>query len=167
MAHPIAYEDIDNWGRVGHGRIFDFFATWEEMQGWLLTELPDEYGPYQLVGLDRVKRKGPSYLTVVYRYGISELKKALIQVPRGSVQSHRRFIRIWAKGLTPEAPSHNELKMESFFAFNGMIAIDSGGSGCACVGIQYTPIVMNDETGEKVTHKEYEDIFNRDRKSVV
>ncbi len=47
-------EDVDSWFRLGRGHGFEFYATDNEVQEWLLTILPGEYAPYRLVRADSI-----------------------------------------------------------------------------------------------------------------
>ena len=74
--------DTEAWERVGRGKGLQFFATDEEMQGWVADCPPERYRPYYLVGSDLV-REGGSYVQRPFRYPSDELILCLREGPEG------------------------------------------------------------------------------------
>lgn len=48
-------EDVVSWFRLGRGHEFEFYATDDEVQEWLLTILPAEFAPYRPAGADSIQ----------------------------------------------------------------------------------------------------------------
>lgn len=163
-AHEPIY-DVNEWRRLGRGRDFQFFATDDEVQDWLLNCLPQEFGPYSLIGADLVK-EGKIYVEQAFEFDISELKKAIYE------QDEPRW-QYWiiSKVLTPELNLVKGTNITRILSFNGLILLHHGSNirhygldikklyrAASSIGI--VDKVINDATGEVRHHEEYLCIFN-------
>src|SRR5581483_7187128 len=68
---PLLTADLDRWIPCAGGRELQFFATDEDVQAWLLNDLPAAYAPYQLVGADII-REGTRDVHAPFQGALSE-----------------------------------------------------------------------------------------------
>lgn len=151
-----------DWHRVGRGLTIQFYATDEEVASWL-GRMPAEFGPYSLVGFDRVSRPSGRYEWWPFDCSVSDFFGCL------AGQRERRFKWfIRSRRLTPTLPTR-DLSDERDWSLNGLIDVQHGArfrerQVASSMGI--TSAVENDQTGERVRHEAYEQIFASLRRSV-
>lgn len=150
--------DVNEWRRLGKGRVVEFFATDDEVQTWLIEGLPNEYHPYTLVGVDLVK-VGRTYIENGFEFEVRELKKAMYKTD--AVRSH---FWIRSKVITPELDFLKQTRITWVLSYTGFVNLQHGayiknmGRPASSIGI--VDKVINDATGEVRHHKEYLRIFN-------
>lgn len=146
--------DVENWYRVGRGQGLEFFATDDEVQEWLLTILPKEYGPYTLVGADIVEVEKKKYIEKGFEFDIGELKKAVYEK-----EEPRWNYWIRSKVITPELDFSREKRITWVLSYTGLISLHHGldlknlGRDASSIGI--VERVRNKNTGEEIIHEEY------------
>jgi hypothetical protein len=150
--------DVDNWYRVGRGKVLQFFATDDEVQEWLLTMLPSGYGPYTLVGADLVKVDKKRYVEKGFEFDITGFKKAIYEK-----ECPRWQYWIRSKVLTPELDFSRHKMITWILSYSGLVGLDHGsfvkGMGRDASSIAIVEKVANKETGEIIKHKEYLKIY--------
>jgi hypothetical protein len=155
--------DVDSWSRVGRGRVLQFFATDDEVQEWLLCALPAEYEPYTLVGADLVQVEKKKFVEKGFEFDIDELKKAMYE---GDKIRWQYWIR--SKVITPELDFSRHKMISWILSYSGLVGLQHGsynknkwveGQSASSIGI--VDQIKNDETGEKVHHKEYVNVFRK------
>jgi hypothetical protein len=167
----INIENLDRWERVGRGRTLQFFATDEEVQGWLVHALPPEYAPYHLVGVDIVK-EDRLYVEQPFMCEIS----ALLQCMQG-LEEPRYDFWIWSEILTSTLPLQGGAWLTKFFSFNGLINLQHGSMIrdysdpsrriCrAASSIGLVDRVRNLDTGEERHHEGYLRIYKALHKTI-
>jgi hypothetical protein len=163
MEPKIPIYDVDNWHRVGRGRVLQFFATDDEIQEWLLSALPPEYGPYTLVGADLVQIEKKKYIQKGFEFGIDELKRAMYE------QDETRW-EYWirSKVITPQLDFSRHKMISWILSYSGLVGLHHGSynknkwvDGLDASSIGIVDQVNNDKTGEKIQHKEYLNIFKK------
>jgi hypothetical protein len=151
--------DVDNWYRIGKGRVLQFFATDDEVQEWLLTMLPSEYGPYTLVGADLVRVEKKKYVEKGFEFDITELKQAIYEIEYPRWQYWLR-----SKVLTPELDFSRQKIITWVLSYTGLVGLHHGGyiknMGRDASSIGIVDTVSNKSTGEVIKHSEYLKIFN-------
>ncbi|MFA7486383.1 MAG: hypothetical protein WCZ89_10185 [Phycisphaerae bacterium] len=157
--------DINNWRRLGRGQVLQFFATDDEVQNWLLTLLPPEYGPYTLVGADSIEVENKMYVEKGFEIDISDFKTAIYEkeYPRWQY-----WIR--SKALTPKLDFLRQKRITWVLSYSGLVGLQHGrylkdaGRDFSSIGI--VDKVINDETGEEIVNKEYLSIFKKLKKEI-
>ena len=91
-------EGVDSRFRLGRGHGFEFYATDNEVQEWLLTILPAEYAPYRLVGADSIK-EGRIYVEHPFSCKVGEFLQC-----RQAVGELRTQFWLLSTVLTPVLP---------------------------------------------------------------
>src|SRR5215217_8032924 len=91
--------DVDRWDRGNFGRRFQFIATDEEVQHWLLHCLPSKYAPYRMVGYDRVPGDGSFYVDEPEQCELDALLPCMQER-----DPPRWAFFIWSQTLTPDLP---------------------------------------------------------------
>lgn len=113
-------EDPKNWMRVGRGRELQFFATDEDVQRWLTEALPQQFAPYLLAGVDKIK-EGRSYSDRPFQCSAPEL---LPCIKRDG--SPRSLFWLASLGLTPELQPERAVNLSAYYSFNGLILLNHG-----------------------------------------
>ncbi len=150
--------DVDNWYRVGRGCALQFFATDDEVQEWLAGCLPEQFGPYSLVGADRVKQ-GRVYVEHPFEFSIHGLSQAMYEKDEIRWQY---WIR--SKVMTPELDFACERRVTWVFSCNGLVELQHGrtirGMGRAASSLCLVDKVRNEDTGETRHYKDSLKVFN-------
>jgi len=113
-------EDVDSWFRLGRGHGFEFYATDNEVQEWLLTILPAEYAPYRLVGADSIK-EGRIYVEHPFSCKVGEFLQC-----RQAVGELRTQFWLLSTVLTPALPLQPGAWLTAMYSYNGLINIQHG-----------------------------------------
>lgn len=112
---------LAQWQRVGRGRSLQFFATDEEVQAWLNHALPEEFAPYVLVGVDKIKQSRFKYVDEPFQCDVSALS-ACMSGPVG----RRSDFWICSKVLTPELLLRRGIWQQRLFSSNGLVDLAHG-----------------------------------------
>jgi len=149
------------WERYGRGRCSrDFYITDEELYAILLGSLPEKYSPYSLVlplsVQTNVWRKG-SY---VYKQSYKEININDFLDARKEGQ-WKYFLR--SHYINPNPLPLDISQISEIFAVSGMVDIDHG-SIHHRIGIDRSSVgcidkIVNDETGEMISHEGYYNIY--------
>jgi hypothetical protein len=119
MLQPIT-ADLDSWFRLGHGHGFEFFATDEEVQNWLLSLLPAAYAPYRLVGADLIK-EGRVYVEHPFSCEVA----GFLQCRYATVEPRWDFWLL-STVLTPDLPLVPGPGLTKMLSFNGLLSLQHG-----------------------------------------
>ena len=114
--------DTDDWVRGNRGgHLLQFFATDDELQNWLLTALPDAFGPYTLVGADSVRIDQNQYTQSFFEFPIHKLKEAMYE--KDSVR-WQYWIR--SKSITPLLDVSQCHFITKQLSFLGLVSVHHG-----------------------------------------
>lgn len=155
MSSFIPCSELSEWHRPGKGRELQFFATNEELTGWLQHELPDKYQPYELVAADLVAQ-GDLYVRTSFTCPLADF-------PGGIQPMERWQFWIWSQSLTPELPS--QFDSEAFHrvcSFNGLVSVEHGGrkhNGQDISRIAIVDKLANEADGRQYLHTDYLRIY--------
>ena len=157
--------DTEAWERVGRGKGLQFFATDEEMQGWVSGCTPERYRPYYLVGSDLV-REGGAYVQRPFRYPSDELIRCLREAPEGSA---RFDAFLMSERLTPALGLRRGMDVQGICAFNGFVLLQhgrvrDGRRESSSVAIVHR--VRNLDTGEERRNERYLEVYEALRKAI-
>jgi hypothetical protein len=114
MLQPIT-ADLDSWFRLGHGHMFQFYATDDEVQNWLLSVLPEAYAPYRLVGTDLIK-EGRVYVEHPFSCELAGFLQC-----RYALAEPRWDFWLLSTVLTPDLPLATGPLLTNMYSFNGLI----------------------------------------------
>jgi hypothetical protein len=117
---PLIRDELENWHRLSRGHRFDFFATSEEIQAWLLSALPKAFEPYMLVTSDTT-REGRAWVHLPVECALDEFLSCLNVSPARSFNFH-----IWSKALTPELSFPHGPWVDWVCATNGLLLVQHG-----------------------------------------
>ncbi|MBC7351482.1 MAG: hypothetical protein H5U08_03905 [Thermogutta sp.] len=140
--------DIENWYRLGRGRVFDFRATGEQVVQALQAGLPEQWAPYVLVNVIRVKRD-KTYEPQVSYYAIEEL-------PAVATEENWQFF-VMSKVISGNIDVSAVGNPDSFCSLNGMIILFY--PKYPSLGIVNKVECCN--TGEIIEHTEYFQIYRK------
>ena len=152
------YKFKDNWVRQSRGRTFDFDLQDSEVQDLLMQCLPTEFAPYTLIGsyLEKVGKlyEGRFLETKLDQY--LELRKKEI-----------RQIFVKSEKITGQIDYSAKDDLDALLPTNGLtiIQVDLPRESPGFAGIINR--IINEETGEIVTHVEYEQIFKAVKKAFL
>lgn len=157
--------DPAGWMRAGRGRRLHFLATDEEVQAWLVTRLPERYGPYHLVGAD-LTRDGRDYVQVPFRCAMDRFVQCMHDSP---VDQPRVEFFIWSEVLTPDLELIPGTDVGTVCSYNGLVILQHGlerygrrmGSSLALV-----PVVRNVDTGEERYYEGYGEVYEALRRTI-
>lgn len=150
LSHP------GDWMRIGRGRSLQFFATDEEVETWLRSSLPVEYGPFRLVDAQGSLRGRSGVKRVIW--DVSEFLEQL-----GSYGSST-IVHIWSEALTPNLLSEVVDDFSAACSLSGLPSLDHG---YVRKGMQESSSlamverIQNKETGEIREHSGYRKVYNR------
>jgi len=113
-------EDVDSWFRLGRGHSFEFYATDNEVQEWLLTILSAEYAPYRLVGEDSIK-EGKVYVQHPFSCEVAEFLRC-----RQAAGELCTQFWLLSTVLTPELPLQPGAWLTAMYSYNGLINLQHG-----------------------------------------
>jgi hypothetical protein len=145
-----------DWRRAGRGEEKQFFATDDEIQGWLSIALPAEYAPYFLISSEQ-------------RDPLVELHKAAwLGVDEFLRLRHSGRTRFWLasellSGHMRDAPPV-EWPLDAICAVNGLIFLQHGSVFQGKIDasrVSITKEVQNVDTGEVLKHRTYHNIFRQ------
>ena len=163
-----------DWHRIG-GHRFDFFATDQELQDWLVKTLPPPLGPWQVLGHDPI-REASKYVWVPFRFEVTELARSL-----EPAHGQRRLnLWLWSPVLTPglnlRAQRASIPVLEHLCAVNGLVCLkpvhlvtardapeDDAWDACS---LSVAPRWVFLPTGEEVVHEEYKRVYGRLKRAV-
>lgn len=162
-------DDPDRWYRVGRGRRFEFFATDEETQAWLLEALPEAFGPYQLVGYEIVKGED-RYTREPLSVELPDFRSFVADHPPGICDLFMRSYK-----LTPSLAPKPGVSIDVLCSLNGLVNIQHDGPRTrpylSPSSISIVTRVRSFDTDEEVVHSDYEKVYNalarRIRRSLV
>jgi len=152
--------DGKDWTRAG-GKELQFYATDSEVEQWILNFLPEEFGPYRLVGSTLVKRER-IYVQDPFDFALTDFNKA-----RGEEISD---FWILARSLTPEFNFKIGDPIGLTCSINGLILLQLGSviqvqRGSAIEWrkdssrIAITDKIINNNSDQIVYHSDYLTIY--------
>ncbi len=152
------YKDMDVWVRQSRGRTFDFDLQDGEVQDLLMQCLPTEFGPYTLIGtyLEKVgKLYERRFLETKIDQYLELRKKKIWQI----------FVK--SEKITGQIDYSSKDDLNALLPTNGLtiIQVDLPRESPGFAGIINR--IINEETGEIVTHVEYEQIFKAMKKAFL
>lgn len=162
----------NRWTRAGRGKTLQFFAVDQEVQRWLLENLPSEYAPYDLITFDRIQ-DGQGYMDHAFSCGIEALSQCLNPPPQP-----RYNVWIRSQTLTPQIPVWRGFMLEQFFSYNGLVLLQHGlmvrdsrtSPERMCREVSRIGIVdriQHQVSGEIREHKEYLRIYKSLHKAIA
>ena len=144
------YKFTDNWVRQSRGRTFDFDLQDSEVQDLLMQCLPTEFAPYTLIG---------SYLEKVGKlYERRFLEAKLDQYLELRKKDISDFF-VKSEQLTGQFDYSDKEGLFALLPTNGLIIIMLDVMPISPDYVGIINRIINEETGEIVTHVEYEQIF--------
>jgi hypothetical protein len=164
LATTNSLADPSLWVRAGRGRVFEFYATTDELQLWLNRYLPEPHGPYALVGSDLL-RSGPRFEESPFACSISELVPCMSGAKRP-----RNVLFIQSASLSPSLENAPASDFRRWCSLNGLINVqhgfvDNNGQDVSVIGI--VDQIRCIETGETRKHSRYLSIFNALKRALV
>jgi len=153
--------DIHDWVRVGRGRGLEFYVDDEEMAGILTESLLPAYGPYVLAGSLMIEEGKGKYVEEPFIRDIGEF----LQLRREGVWE----FFICSTAVTKDLNIRRGDRVSARLSLSGLVNLQQGalhkGRWCeSSIGV--VDRVVNRETGETVTHREYLQILNALKRSL-
>jgi hypothetical protein len=165
MSRLLPVKELDDWFRTGRGHRFDFFATNEDVQEWLLIALQPAYAPFTLAG----------YHTVPFECQITEF----MQCRADRDGTIRWNFWICSKMLTPELPLQPDIRLDKLCSLSGLVGLQHGFMRRvrnprdpaitryqAASSISVVAEVYNQQTGAVRSYPEYKKIFETLRRRI-
>lgn len=116
----ISLAEIDSWSRVG-GRELQFIATDEDVHRWLSEGLPDEYKPYELIGLDVDQMTKSNHRAMVFAFPTDDFLSS-----RANASGRSNFW-ISSRQKNGGLERDNGPWYTKYYSFNGLIQLTHGG----------------------------------------
>ena len=152
------YKFTDNWVRQSRGRTFDFDLQDSEVQDLLMQCLPTEFGPYTLIGtyLEKVGK--------LYEERFLETKlDQYLELRKRDISD----IFVKSEQLTGQFDYSDKEGLFGLLPTNGLINIQVDVLPAFLDGVGIVNRIINEDTGEIVTHVEYEQIFKAMKKAFL
>ncbi len=146
---------MDKWWRHGRGRSHEFLLADEEIQALLSESLPPEFGPYTLIGT-YLEKEGKVHK---YRFIETDINQYFTLRKKGIWAVFIKSYRI-----TGQLKDCDDNNIHKLFPINGLPIVQrhdkifDGGKKNGRIAIVNK--IMNSETGEIVSHSDYEKIYN-------